>query len=138
MAFKDTSAGSGTVTAVNDVVNVEVLDNQASAEPWDDHDFTVVDGQLTVITNTDDVCGIRLIVAQETIVTGDLTATSPVASDDMVWYNWYCARGPLVFRMVSKRTIHPEFSLWVQMYKANGTTATAIRFGLNLMIQAHN
>ncbi len=137
MAFKHRSSASGSLTTVGAHTNVEILSNQSGSEPWDDSSLTIVDGQLTVITDSDDLMGIRLIVANELIGTGDINDTSPSAEDDLVWYSWFCARGPLVFRLVSKRTIHPEHKLWVQFWKEQEANATRLSFGLNLMIQPH-
>ncbi len=138
MPFKFRADSQATLTAVGDHINLEVLSNQSGAEPWDDHDLTIVDGQLTVITDTDNLCGARFIVANEAIGDSDLNEDNPAPEDDMVWYSFWAARGPLVFRLVSKKTVHPEHKLWIQVWKARGADATFLRWGLNLMIQAHN
>ncbi len=93
-------------------------------------DLVIVDGILTVVTTTDDLMGVRLIVAPENLILTDFTSTDPAPHDPMVWYSWYCARGPLVFRLRSKRTIKPEHKLWIQAWKASGTASSVIHFGL--------
>ncbi len=135
MAFKQTYSGSFSLTAQGTHVNQEIISNQSSAEPWDDHDLTIVDGQLTVIGDTDDLVGIRFILAHEDVVDGDLDDTDPSAEDPQVWYSFWSARGPLVFRLISKKTIHPEQKMWIQVWKGQGSTATITSWGLNLMIQ---
>ncbi len=137
MAFKDRYDSQSTLAAVGDHINHEILSNQSSPEPWDDHSFTIVDGQLTIITDTDDLCGARLVVAHEMLGDSDLSESNPDPEDDMVWYSWFCARGPLVFRIVSKKTIRPEYKLWLTTWKARGSTSTILRWGMNLMIQPH-
>ncbi len=139
MAFKDRFDGGGTLAASGDHLNTEVIHNDAPVDVWEAHSLTIVDLSLTVITDTDDVCGVRLLCpVSELLLSGDLTENNPKPEDPMVWYSWYAARGPLVFRVRTKRTIGPEFSLWVQTWKAQGATSTIIRWGMNYLIQPHN
>ncbi len=138
MAFKQTYDGEDVIAAIGAHINTQLVSNASDAvEPWDDHSLTVVDGQLTIITDTDDLVGVRFIVANDVIGDSELTDTDPTAEDSMVWYSFYAARGPLVFRLISKKTVHPDNKLWLQTWKARGASNTAIRWGLNLMIQAH-
>ncbi len=136
MAFKQRYSGQDTHSS-NDVhIETDLVSNQAGAEPWDDHDLTVVDGQLTVITDSDDLVGVRFLVIHEsyTVTTED----DPAPQDPQVWYSFWCARGPMVFRLISKRTIPPEHDLRIQTWKDLGGTSTNVRWGLNLMLQSHN
>ncbi len=118
--------------------NSELLYNQLEAgdEPWENRDVVVVDGIVTVISNSDDLIGVRLLVAHEIIVDGDLSDTQPSDPDDMIWYTWFAGRGPLVFRIRSKRTIPTQYKLWGQMYKALGSTSTAILVAYRLYTTA--
>lgn len=95
-------------------------------------DIVVVDGVLTVITDTDDLIGIRLCVLNENWVLGDFSAGNPEPHDPSVYYSWFAGRGPLVFRLRTKRTVHPEHKLWIHAWKAAGTSVTTIRYGLLL------
>ncbi len=138
MAFKDRYDGAESMTAIGDHTNTILISNNSSAEPWDDQSLTIVDGQLTVLTDTDDLCGVRFIVAPELVVTADINENTPDPEDPMVWYSYFCGRGPLVFRLLSKKTIHPEEVLWIQFWKARGGNLTSAKWGLNLMIQPHH
>ncbi len=111
--------------------NEQVFHNQEDTDNFQSADVIIVDGILTVNTDSDDLMGIRLLVVPELLVDGDLTEDAPAPHDRMVYYSWYAARGPLVFRLRSKKTIPPENKLWVQTWKAGGSATTQIRWGLH-------
>jgi len=113
--------------------NTQVFKNEEDTDNFQSADVVIVDGIITVITDTDDLCGVRLIIASELLVSGDLTEDAPAPHDNMVYYSWYAARGPLVFRLRSKRTIPPEYALWVQAWKARGTVSTTVRIGAHFL-----
>jgi len=116
-------------------VNQEVFHNEQAAggENFEAADVVAVDGILTVITDTDDLMGLRLLIAPEEMVSGDMDENNPQPHSRIVWYSWYAARGPMVFRLRSKRTVPPEYKMWLQTWKARGTTATQIRWGLHIL-----
>ncbi len=114
-------------------LNTEIFANAQADENFEASDVVAVDGILTVITDTDDLCGLRLIVAPEEMVTGDITEDIPQPHNRMVWYSWFVARGPMVFRLRSKKTVPPEHKLWVTTWKARGATSTALRWGLHVL-----
>lgn len=113
--------------------NEEIFANAQADENFEASDVVAVDGILTVITDSDDLCGIRLIVAPEELVTGDLTEDIPQPHNRMVWYSWFAARGPMVFRLRSKKTVPPEHKLWVTTWKARGGNSTNIHWGLHVL-----
>ncbi len=113
--------------------NTEVFHNEETSDNFQSADVAIVDGIITVITDTDDLVGVRLLIADEIIATGSLTEDDPEPHNNMVYYSWFAARGPLVFRLRSKRLIRPEQKLWCQVWKARGTASTTIRVGLHLL-----
>ncbi len=125
--------GASVVAAVGDHGNQEIFANAQADENFEASDVVGVDGILTVITDTDDLCGIRLIVAPEEMVTGDITEDVPQPHNRMIWYSWFAARGPMVFRLRSKKTVPPEHKLWVNTWKARGTSSTNIFWGLHVL-----
>ncbi len=127
--------GAAVVTNQGDHINQEVFANAQADENFEASDVVGVDGILTVITDTDNLCGIRLLVVPEELVTADLTEDVPQPHNRMVWYSFYAARGPMVFRLRSKKTVPPEHKLWIQSWKAanGGTSATVLRWGLHVL-----
>ncbi len=113
--------------------NRELFHNVQADENFEASDVVIVDGILTLITDTDDLFGVRLLVVPEEILTATLTEDTPQPHNDMVYYSWYAARGPMVFRLRSKRTVPPEHKLWLQAWKAKGTTTSVIRWGIHLL-----
>ncbi len=124
-----------TITSVGAHSNFELLSNEEDTDNFQNADLVLVDGILTIITNTDDLCACRLIVAHEALVTGDLTEDVPAPDSRMVWYTFYVGRGPLVFRMKSKKTVPPQNKLWLQMWKAQGGNSTIMHAGILLLMQ---
>ncbi len=125
-----------TLAAVGSHTNREVFHNFQGDENFESSDVVIVDGIMTFITDTDDLCGARLLVVPEEILTAALTEDIPQPHNDMVYYSWFVARGPMVFRLRSKRTIPPEHKLWMQVWKATtggGTTSTTVRWGAHLL-----
>ncbi len=121
------------VAAVGDHVNTEIFHNVQADENFEASDVVIVDGILTLITDSDDLCGVRLLVVPEELSTGDLNEDVPQPHNRMVYYSWYAARGPMVFRLRSKKTVPPEHKLWIQGWKASGTTSTTLRYGLHVL-----
>ncbi len=133
MAVWERYHGGHSVTAEGSSNNVELFHNQQADENFEASDVVIVDGIFTCITNTDDLCGIRLLVAPEELVTGDFTEDVPQPHSQMVYYSWFVARGPMVFRLRSKRTVPPEHKLWLTSWKASGTVQTDVKFGIHLL-----
>ncbi len=121
------------LSAIGDHANVELFHNFQADENFEASDVVIVDGIATIITNTDDLCAVRLLVVPEEILTASLTEDVPQPHNQMVYYSWFCARGPMVFRLRSKRTVPPEHKLWVQLWKSRGTTSTTVNFGVHLL-----
>ncbi len=125
--------GTVSLGAVGTHANAEIFANAQADENFEASDVVGVDGILTLITDTDDLCGLRLIVAPEEMVTGDITEDIPQPHSRMIWYSWFAARGPMVFRLRSKKTVPPEHKLWVNMWKARGTATTNLNWGLHVL-----
>lgn len=125
--------GEDTLGAVGTNVNTEIFFNTQADENFEASDVVGVDGILTVLTDTDALCGVRLIVAPSGLVSGDLTEDIPNPHDRMIWYSWFVGRGPMVFRLRSKKTIPPEYKLWMQSWKAAATLSTEVRWGLHVL-----
>ena len=92
-----------------------------------------VDGIVTVTCDTVNLMGVRLLVLPETMVSGDFDENTIAPHDQAVWYSWFAAAGPLVFRLRSKKTIPSNYKLWLQIWKEGGGTATVCRVGLMLL-----
>ncbi len=121
------------VTAAGDHVNEQVFFNQQADENFEASDVIAVDGILTILTDTDDLVGIRLLVAPQQMLTSDLTEDSPAPHNRMVWYSFFAGRGPMVFRLRSKKTVHPSHKLWIQVWKATGASVTLVSWGFHVL-----
>ncbi len=133
MAVWERYDGNSQITTVGDHANVEVFHNDQGDENFEFADVVGVDGILTVITDTDDLCGVRMIVASNLVTTGDLNENSPAPHERGIWYSFYVGRGPLVFRMRSKKTVAPDHKLWINIWKAQGNSLTSVRWGLHVL-----
>ncbi len=125
--------GTSSLTTIGAHNSTEIFFNQQADENFEASDVVGVDGILTVISDTDDLCGVRLVVASDLLVQADITEDSPKPHDRMIWYSWFIARGPMVFRLRSKKTVPPQFKLWVNVWKARGSNATNIHWGLHVL-----
>ncbi len=113
--------------------NQEIFHNFQADENFEASDVVAVDGILTIITDTDDLCGVRLVVAPEEMVTTDIDEDIPQPHNKMIWYSFYAGRGPMVFRLRSKKTVSPEHKLWITSWKAHAGVATEVRWGLHVL-----
>ncbi len=135
MAIWQRFSQTATITAVSNHANAELLSNAEESDTFESRDLVVVDGIIVVLSDTDDLCGFRLLVAENTIVTGDLTDTTPDPFSDLVYYSWFFGRGPMVFRLRSKRTIPVNYKLWGQLWKEQGANSTIMHAGMHLYVQ---
>ncbi len=106
----------------------------------DDHIFasapiTIVDAICTLNTDTDNLVSVWFIVANEQLISTEIQAIE--RHERPVWYVFYAVRGPLVFRMKSKKTIYPEEKLWVKVQKDGGNTSSELRGGIQLFMVRH-
>ncbi len=97
-------------------------------------DLTVVDGLITVHTDSDDLVRVQLVIAHELVTSADLASGTPSENDPMLWYSWYTSRGPAFFRTRTKRRVPREHKLWIQTVKEQGATSTAIHVGYQFLI----
>ncbi len=116
--------------------NVELLHNDLpSFEEWQSGDLVIVDGIVTVHIDIQTMmAGVRLLVASEHLGTGDLDWDNPQPFDPMVYYSWFVGGGPVVFRLRSKKTIHPEEKLWLQTEYALGVGTPRIMVGMHFLV----
>ncbi len=139
MALWQRFSQSANLTTIGSHDNIAHLTNGQEADTFESKDLVIVDGIIVLHCNTDELMGFRFIIAEETIVTGDLTDTQPLSISDMVYYSWFWSRGPMVFRLRSKRTIPREYTLWGQLWKERGAgDATLAIAGMHLYIQQKN
>ncbi len=101
---------------------------------FEDSDLVIVDGFLTIMTDTDDMCGFRFVRQQEGIVAGDFSELVPAENDPAIWYSMFVGRGPLVYRLISKFTIFPQYKLWATSWKEDGSTTTILHAGYRLLV----
>lgn len=125
--------GNTQLTAEGGSVTTQLIANAQADENFESSDLVCVDGIVTFITDTDDLCGSRLLVVTDQITISNLTEDEPQPHSQEVYYSWFLARGPMVFRLRSKRTVPPEHQMGMQIWKASGTTQTEIRWGVHLL-----
>ncbi len=123
------------LTAVSAAGSSELFHNEVDDHIFASAPITVVDGIATFIGDTDDLCRIKLVVAHESFVAADIEALG--SHEDQNWYRWFVARGPLVYRIRSKRTIPPEHKLWATAIKSQGANPTDVHMGLSLLLVRH-
>ncbi len=129
---------TSTLTTVGLHSNSELFHNAGHPASGGDNlvqrDVVIVDGIVTIHSDTDALIGTRLVVANELIVDGDLSDTIPEEHSDMIYYSWFTARGPSYFRLRSKKSIHPEEKLWLTIWKEQEATSTIVHAGLRLFL----
>jgi len=135
MALWERYQGEQTLVTLGSHHNRELLYNEEDTDNFQQADLVVVDGIVTLHTDTDDLVGARLLVLHDSILTGVFNENDPSPDDPQVYYNFFIARGPLPFRLRSKKTIPPSHKLWLQLWKAAGTTSTVVRFGVQVYLQ---
>jgi len=91
---------------------------------------TIVDGYVTIITDTDDLAQVRMFGPVPGFASsGDFAFSTPTRSEAVNWYWLNCGRGPMVFRIRSKRTFENLEEFWMAPVKLQGSSATNIRAG---------
>ncbi len=126
---------TATLSTVSSVTQQEIFHNEVDDHVFASAPITIVDGIITIITDTDDLMLVRLGIFHEIFTGGDLANVEP--HHTQWWYKWHCARGPLVFRLRSKRTINPEHKLWVFFKKQQGANSTILHIGEELLMVRH-
>ncbi len=107
---------------------------QNDEEPF--HNRTIVDGFVTILTDTDDLVSIRLYgPVPNFAVAGDFSFSLPQRHAPENWYWFHAGRGPLVFRTRSKRTFGAQQELWAMPVKLRGTALTVINVGWQFLLQ---
>ncbi len=110
---------------------VTIGTSQTAIELWqnDDapiHDRTIVDGFVTMLTDTDELWRLDLYApAPNFAVASDFTFSAPARRDPLNWYRFYVGRGPLVMRTKSKRTFGANQELWMLASKLKGAGVTS-------------
>ncbi len=135
MAIWERYDQSTILASVGTHTNTEVLHNEEDTDNFQNADLVLVDGIVTIVTNDDNLVGVRFIIAHEALVDADLDENVPSPDSRMVWYSFFAARGPLIFRLKSKKTLFPQHKLWLQVWKAQGTNTTTIRTGEMVLMQ---
>ncbi len=133
MAIWERYQRSSVLGAVGSHVDSELLENEAAAENFQSADLVIVDGIVTIVADQPTLCGVRLLIldAEDTSQTED----DPEPHHPAVYYTWFAGLGVQAFRLRSKKTLPPEHKLWLQTWKAGGTTTTNVHVGLMLYIQ---
>ncbi len=126
--------GEDTLVNVGDHGNSLIFHNEEDTDNFQSADVVIVDGIMTVVTDTDDLIGVRMLILPEVMTTADFNEDTPAPHDRGVYYSWYVGRGPLVFRLRAKRTIYAEHKLWLNTWKARGTSSTKVRWGLHAFL----
>ncbi len=102
--------------------------------PFEDSDLVIVDGFLTLITDTDDLMGFRFVRQREDLITTDLNDNLPPEGDPSIWYSMFHGRGPTTYRLRSKFTIPPQYKFWTTIWKELGSASTVMNAGWRLLI----
>ncbi len=96
---------------------------------------TVVDGYVTIITDTDDLCQVRLYAPVPNFAAaGDFTFATPLRKEYICWYWLNCGRGPMVFRIRSKRTMGLSEEIWGGIVKLRGGNSTEVHVGWQFLL----
>ncbi len=126
---------TGTVTTVGTVSTQEIFHNEVDDHIFASAPITIVDGIVTYITDTIDMVSIRLGIFHELMTSTDVGNVP--AHDTSWWYRFMAAEGPLVLRLRSKRTIPPEWKLWVHMTKLRGTASSIVNVSEEFLMVRH-
>ncbi len=133
MAVWERYDGGVSHTAEGSISNLFVFNNEEDTDNFQSADIFVVDGLITLHTDTDDLMGVRLLILPDSVT--PTSEDQPKPHERSVYYQWFTARGPVVHRLRSKKTIPAEYRMYMQIWKASGTTATTLRYGLQLLLQ---
>ncbi len=114
----------------------EIFHNEVADDPFQSAPVTMVDSICTIITDSDDLWSVGFAVANEDLNSGQIQAME--RWERGIWYEFYAARGPLVFRMKSKKTIFPEEKLWVYFEKETGSAVQLCHVGLQTLMVYHH
>ncbi len=121
------------LSAVNAVLNVELYHNNVSlTQPVIRSKAVVVATHLMAISDTDNICTLRLIVVNEDHPT--LTALAPLVSDLENKGTYPVARGPVFGSPARKIEVPPNQKLFLQIVKEVGTSATTVNEYHNLLL----
>ncbi len=131
--FRGSISATLVTVGVHDNNEEAQLHNQ-STDIFDASDLVIVDGFLTLITDTDDLCGFRFVRQREDLLTGDLNENLPPEGDPAIWYSMFHGRGPVTYRLRSKFTIYPEYKIWTTMWKERGANSTVFSAGWRLLV----
>ncbi len=97
-------------------------------------DRTVVDGYVTLVTDTDNLCQVRMYAPTPAFTSsGDFAFSTPARREAVNWYWFNCALGPMVFRLRSKRTFRPDQEWWIACAKLSGGTQSTVRVGIQAL-----
>ncbi len=100
------------------------------------HDRTVVDGFVTILTDTDELWRVDFYApCPNFTVAADILFSQPFRNDPLSWYRFYTGRGPVIHRTRSKRTFGPNQELWVICSKEQGAgVASKIMVGWEFLV----
>lgn len=126
---------TGVLSTEGTTVQVELFHNEVDDHIFASAPITIVDGICTINTDNDNLFSVWFIVVNEEMASADVAAIS--RHERAVWYVFYAVRGPLVFRMKSKKTIFPEEKLWVRIQKDGGNTSSELRGGIQMFMVRH-
>ncbi len=114
------------ITNVGDHVTSEInsLHNQM-VNLWEDSDLVIVDGIVTINVDTDNIMGVRFLVASEDHVIGDFTDTFPQENSSQIYYSFFTGKGSHIFRFRSDKTIPPQYTFFVTTWKESGPAAVS-------------
>ncbi len=135
MAVWERYHGETTLSTAGSSSTALLVANAQADENFESSDLVIVDGIVTFITDSDNLCGARLLIVSDQITLSGLTEDEPQPHSQEVYYSWFYGRGPVVFRLRSKRTIPPEHVLALQIWKATGSDSTKIGHGMRLLFQ---
>ncbi len=110
-------------TASSAATAVELWQN--NDEPF--HNRTIVDGFLAVVTDQDEMCVVKLIgPVPDFAIAADFGFRVPERSEPISWYSFPAARGPLIYRIRSKRTVGPKEEIWAITEKIVASASTIV------------
>lgn len=120
-----TARFSGSQTSAGTLDNNALVyhNNSGQSTTTRKFDATIVARHLCVVSDTDDIWVARFVMVHESFPT--LTVATPADADEKVHGVFPFCRGPVYFNPQSKISVPADHKLFLQLFKALGSTASA-------------
>ncbi len=133
--FRISRDDSITTVGAHVTSEINTLHNQMT-NLWEDSDLVIVDGIVTINVDTDNIMGVRFVIASEDHSTVDFTDTFPQENSPQIWYSWFVGKGSHIFRIRSAKSIPPQYTFFITTWKESGpAAATNVLTAARLYVQ---